>query len=72
MHKLLSAFAAATALSAGAASAQDTIRIGFIAPSTGQFAQIGPDDRGDRYVLAESGTSVAGKTIELLIKDDAR
>jgi len=41
LAKLLSAVAAATALSIGAAHGQDTIKIGFIAPSTGQYAQIG-------------------------------
>src|SRR5215470_4639851 len=71
MHKLLSAFAAVTALSAGAAGAEDTIRIGFIALSTGQFAQIGNQMiAGARYFLAENGTAVAGKKVELPIKDD--
>jgi len=41
LAKLLSAVAAATALSIGAAHGQDTIKIGFIAPSTGQYAQTG-------------------------------
>lgn len=71
MSKLLSALAAAAALSIGAANAQGTIKIGFIAPSTGQFAQIGNQMiAGARYFLAENGTSVAGKKIELLIRDD--
>jgi branched-chain amino acid transport system substrate-binding protein len=69
--KQLGLAAVATALLIGAARAEDTIKIGFIAPSTGQFAQIGKQMlAGARYFLAENGTSVAGKTIELLIKDD--
>jgi branched-chain amino acid transport system substrate-binding protein len=71
VRKLLCALALVTALSLDAAGAQDTIRIGFIAPSTGQFAQIGNQMiAGARHFLAENGTSVAGKKIELLIKDD--
>jgi branched-chain amino acid transport system substrate-binding protein len=63
--------AVVSALCIGAARAEDTIKIGFIAPSTGQFAQIGNQMiAGAKYFIAENGTSVAGKKIELLIKDD--
>ncbi len=55
----------------GAALADDTVKIGFIAPSTGQFAQIGNMMIvGAKYFLAEKGNRVAGKTVELLIRDD--
>jgi branched-chain amino acid transport system substrate-binding protein len=70
------ALAAATLVAAGIAPAQiahadDTIKIGFIAPSTGQFAQIGNMMiAGAKYFVQENGTKVAGKTIELIIKDD--
>jgi branched-chain amino acid transport system substrate-binding protein len=71
VHKLLSGLAVVTALTIDVAGAEGTIRIGFIAPSTGQFAQIGNQMiAGARYFLAENGTAVAGKKIELLIKDD--
>jgi branched-chain amino acid transport system substrate-binding protein len=51
--------------------AEDTVKIGFIAPSTGQFAQIGNMMiAGAKYFVQENGTSVAGKKIELIIKDD--
>jgi branched-chain amino acid transport system substrate-binding protein len=71
VHKQLCLAAVSAVLLIGAASAEDTIKIGFIAPSTGQFAQIGKQMiAGAKYFLAENGTSVAGKTIELLIKDD--
>jgi branched-chain amino acid transport system substrate-binding protein len=53
------------------AHADDTIKIGFIAPSTGQFAQIGNMMiAGAKYFIQENGTKVAGKNIELIIKDD--
>jgi branched-chain amino acid transport system substrate-binding protein len=71
VHKRLCLAAVSAVLFIGAARAEDTIKIGFIAPSTGQFAQIGKQMiAGAKYFLAENGTSVAGKTIELLIKDD--
>jgi branched-chain amino acid transport system substrate-binding protein len=53
------------------ASAQDTIKIGFVAPATGQFAQIGKHlIAGAKYYMEERGAVVAGKKIELLIRDD--
>ena len=48
----------------GPARADDTVKIGFIAPSTGQFAQIGAMMiAGAKYFLAANGTSVGGKRI---------
>jgi hypothetical protein len=70
------ALAAAALMAAGIAPvqiahAEDTIKIGFIAPSTGQFAQIGNMMiAGAKYFVQENGTKVAGKTIELIIRDD--
>jgi branched-chain amino acid transport system substrate-binding protein len=53
------------------ASAQDTIRIGFVAPTTGQFSQIGKHlIAGAKYYMEERGSVVAGRRIELLIRDD--
>src|SRR5262249_7464597 len=55
----------------GQARAEETIKIGFIAPSTGQFSQIGNQMiAGAKYYLHEHGTTVAGKKVELLIRDD--
>jgi branched-chain amino acid transport system substrate-binding protein len=55
----------------GSARAEDTIKIGFIAPSTGQFAQIGNMMiAGAKYFMQQNGNKVAGKNIELIIKDD--
>src|SRR5215469_13936182 len=63
--------AASGIVSAQTAHADDTIKIGFIAPSTGQFAQIGNMMiAGAKYWMQENGNKVAGKTVELIIKDD--
>jgi len=59
------------AASAHTARADDTIKIGFIAPSTGQFAQIGNMMiAGAKYFIQENGTKIAGKNVDLIIKDD--
>src|SRR5579871_690496 len=71
MGRLLCLLTIVAASLAGKACAQDAIKIGFIAPMTGQFAQIGNQlIAGAKYYLQEQGTSVAGRTIELLIRDD--
>src|SRR5271154_3579081 len=63
---------AAAALGAGAAVAQDTIKIGIVAPMTGTSAAVGREisDAANLY-LAQHGNMVAGKKIELIIRDDA-
>jgi len=64
--------AAGAMLAASAAFAQDTVKIGFILPMTGQQASTGKQiDAAVRLFLQQNGTSVAGKTIELVVKDDA-
>jgi branched-chain amino acid transport system substrate-binding protein len=61
MMKRLGLALAAAMLVVAPARAEDTVKIGFIAPSTGQFAQIGAMMiAGAKYFLAENGTSVAG------------
>jgi branched-chain amino acid transport system substrate-binding protein len=63
---------AVSALAAGAAVAQDTIKIGIVAPMTGTSAAVGREisDAAKLYV-AQHGDTVAGKKIELIIRDDA-
>jgi branched-chain amino acid transport system substrate-binding protein len=52
-------------------NAQETVRIGFTAPITGQFAQNGKEMiAAAKFFLEENGASVAGKKIELIIRDD--
>jgi branched-chain amino acid transport system substrate-binding protein len=54
-----------------AAQAQDTIRIGVIAALTGPFANTGkPFEDGIRTWLQQNGSTVAGKKIEVIYRDD--
>jgi branched-chain amino acid transport system substrate-binding protein len=58
-------------LAAGAAHAEDTIRIGVIAALTGPFANTGkPFEDGIRTYLQQYGDKVAGKKIEVIYRDD--
>jgi branched-chain amino acid transport system substrate-binding protein len=70
---LLQAAAAAALLSMPTiASAQDTVKVGLILPMTGQQASTGKQIKAavDLY-MAEHGSTVAGKKIEVIVKDDA-
>ena len=54
----------------GAASAQDTIKIGVILPYSGQFADAGAMmQAGIDLYIKEHGNTVAGKKIEIIKKD---
>jgi hypothetical protein len=64
--------ALALTLAAGTAVAQDTVKIGLILPMTGPFASTGRQiDGAVKLWLAQNGTTVAGKKIEVILKDDA-
>ena len=53
-------------------SAQDVIKIGMILPMTGPFASTGRQiEAAAKLYMAQNGNTVAGKKIELIIKDDA-
>jgi branched-chain amino acid transport system substrate-binding protein len=59
-------------LVAGTAAAQDTVRIGLILPMTGPFASTGRQiDGAVKLWMQEHGSTVAGKKIEVIVKDDA-
>jgi len=63
---------AAVALSAGAAAAQDAVKIGLILPMTGQQASTGKQiDAAVRLYLQQHGNLVAGRKIEVILRDDA-
>ncbi len=63
--------AAAAGLSAGSAAAQDTAKIGIVAPMTGTSAAVGREvSDAARLYVAQHGDTVAGKKIELLVRDD--
>jgi branched-chain amino acid transport system substrate-binding protein len=74
MHRrsVLHAVAALALLAAPAASwAQDSVKIGLILPMTGQQASTGKQiSAAVRLYQQEHGTSVAGKKIEVIVKDD--
>ena len=68
---LIAALALAT-LTGSSALAQDTVKIGLILPMTGPFASTGRQiEAAARLYMAEKGQTVAGKKIELIVKDDA-
>ena len=53
------------------AIAQDTLKVGLILPMTGPFASTGRQiDAAVKLYLAQHGDKAAGKTVEVLLKDD--
>src|SRR5512144_1108658 len=68
----LAGAALALSLATGSAVAQDTVKIGLILPMTGPFASTGRQiDGAVKLWLQQNGTTVAGKKIEVILKDDA-
>ncbi|MBS0523249.1 MAG: ABC transporter substrate-binding protein [Proteobacteria bacterium] len=62
---------AALSVLPGVASAQDTVKIGLILPMTGQQASTGKQiDAAVKLYQAKNGSTVAGKKIEVILKDD--
>ena len=58
-------------LAAGAAAAQDAVKIGLILPMTGQQTSTGKQiDAAVKLYMQQNGTTVAGKKIEVILKDD--
>jgi len=54
----------------GEAGAQGAIKIGFLAPLSGPFAQLGKDMvAGTEVYLDEIGRQVAGRKVELIVED---
>ena len=63
--------AAAFSVVSSAAFAQDTVKIGLILPMTGQQASTGKQiDAAVKLYQARNGTTVAGKKVEVILKDD--
>ena len=61
------AFAAA----AGGVQAQDAVKIGLILPMTGQQASTGRQiEAAAKLYMQQNGSTVAGRKIELIVKDD--
>jgi branched-chain amino acid transport system substrate-binding protein len=72
---IAAAFAASTVFATGvafapAAHAQDTIKVGVIAPFSGPFADYGKQmEGGIKAWVAQHGDTVAGKKIQIIYKD---
>ena len=57
---------------AGVSAAQEPFKIGLILPMTGPFASTGRQIEGAAKLwMQQNGTTVAGRKIELIVKDDA-
>jgi branched-chain amino acid transport system substrate-binding protein len=62
----------ALALSAGWAAAQETVKVGLVQSMTGPFNTVGKAVvNGARLYMQQHGDRVAGKKIDLIVKDDA-
>lgn len=62
--------AAAAMLGATLAQAQETIKVGLIAPFSGPFADYGKQmEGGIKAYMAQHGDTVAGKKIQIIMKD---
>jgi branched-chain amino acid transport system substrate-binding protein len=56
---------------AGAAQAQDTVKIGLILPMTGASSTTGTQQQAAAKLFMQlNGSTVAGKKVELIVKDD--
>ena len=70
-HFLSAVAGAALLLSAGSVMAEDTFKVGLILPMTGPFASTGKQiEAAARLYIAQNGSTVAGKKVELVVKDD--
>jgi branched-chain amino acid transport system substrate-binding protein len=69
---LSAAVLAASIAAAGSASAQATVKIGMVMPMTGPLAAAGQQVlAGARLYIKQHDETVAGKRIELIVRDDA-
>lgn len=67
-----SAFACGAAIPLSAQAQGDTVKMGLILSLTGPFASTGKQlEEGARLYMAQHGDTVAGKKVELIIKDDS-
>jgi branched-chain amino acid transport system substrate-binding protein len=68
---LVTVIALPLAAPSGPAAQTGPIRIGFLAPLTGPFAQVGKDMvNGSELFLDETGRQMAGRKVELIVEDD--
>lgn len=70
-HLFAAAAAGIALLATGGAHAQQTVKIGLILPMSGPFASTGRQIEGmAKLYMAQNGNMVAGKKVELIVKDD--
>src|SRR4051812_38231584 len=70
-HMLLAASAVAGVLALVPAHAQDSVKIGLILPMTGGQASTGKQiDNAVKLYIQQKGDTVAGRKIEVILKDD--
>src|SRR5581483_6961743 len=61
----------AASVGSGGAFAQDTAKVGLVLPLTGGLAAVGKQvQAGAKLYMQKNGSTVAGKKIELVVKDD--
>src|SRR5437868_13673020 len=71
-NRILLQVALAVAVMGATAQAQDAVKIGLILPMTGGQASTGKQiDNAVKLYMQQHGDSVAGKKIEIILKDDA-
>src|SRR5262244_1651920 len=72
LSRLVLGAAAVSALALAPVHAEDTFKIGLIVPMTGQQASTGKQiDAAVKLYQQQHGTTVAGKKVEVILKDDA-
>jgi len=71
-RRVLLALAAACGIGTAAAAPSAPFKIGFILPMTGQSASTGKQIEGAiKLWIAQNGSTVAGRKVEVIVKDDA-
>src|SRR5215467_2802087 len=59
------------ALTSVNAVAEETVKVGLILPMTGPFTSTGKQvEAGARFYMQQNGASIAGKKVEVILKDD--
>jgi branched-chain amino acid transport system substrate-binding protein len=63
---------AISGIAVGDAVAQDVVKIGVVIPMTGGFTSVGREvAAGAKLYIQQHGDTVAGRKVELIIRDDA-
>jgi branched-chain amino acid transport system substrate-binding protein len=71
-HLFASALAGIGALFAGEVAAQEVVKVGIVMPLTGVLGPVGKQAvAGARLYVAQHGDMVAGRKIQLIVRDDA-